>query len=740
MPYERHALTEKILKDAWDKAVDGTLLTIDPASQEQEIPGDFLAQVLQGEKMEKAPQRVMIAGAHITGGFDVKSSKLLCPLELTDCVFDKSPNLDQANARNITLKGCTFPGLRGWELKVEHDFSLEDSSSSNLVDLCGAQIGGQVDLKGVTLSAPGPEVLKLNGLVVQREMRWSGMTTHGQVTMIGARVSKQFICIGTTLVNAGGIALLAQGIKVGSSAYMKSGFSASGEVDISGAEITGRLDCRNGTFRSAGLEQGALRADGIHIENDLICENGFLAEGGVNLLGATIGGSLRCTGGRFINPGSLAIRAARAKISQDFECKRGFRAEGQVLLAGCKIGGSAKFQGGQFIHPTDSALDGTGMEVGQNVVLGKDYPGEQMPAEGFISEGEVKLVDAKIMQDLNCTGGRFSNSQRVALNAQGVTVRDVLLENDFCADGMLDLSGSQIGGKLLCSGGQFTGSRVSLRADGMTVQREAQLDDGFRAEGKVHIRRAQFGAGLSFDGAFLAAVGGSNSLTLRGSSIKGRLNLVTREKPPGAMDLRRVVVTELYDDKAVWPDRIKLHGLVYETLREDGPKIKDRLEWLKSNGKYEPQIYRQLAKVYQVTGDEDLARKVLIAEQDERRKSRPGFHGVLAWWGGWFLKATVGYGYNPFRVLMELAVLEVIGGIVFSILRNDIHPVSPHVVGDYQPWLYSLDLLLPVVNFRWSLWFYPTGAAVWWAAAFTATGWALATALVVGLGGVFKRK
>ncbi len=225
--------------------------------------------------MEKAPQRVMIAGAHITGGFDVKSSKLLCPLELTDCVFDKSPNLDQANARNITLKGCTFPGLRGWELKVEHDFSLEDSSSSNLVDLCGAQIGGQVDLKGVTLSAPGPEVLKLNGLVVQREMRWSGMTTHGQVTMIGARVSKQFICIGTTLVNAGGIALLAQGIKVGSSAYMKSGFSASGEVDISGAEITGRLDCRNGTFRSAGLEQGALRADGIHIENDLICENGF---------------------------------------------------------------------------------------------------------------------------------------------------------------------------------------------------------------------------------------------------------------------------------------------------------------------------------------------------------------------------------------------------------------------------------------------------------------------------------
>ncbi len=51
-----------------------------------------------------------------------------------------------------------------------------------------------------------------------------------------------------------------------------------------------------------------------------------------------------------------------------------------------------------------------------------------MPAEGFISEGEVKLVDAKIMQDLNCTGGRFSNSQRVALNAQGVTVRDVLLE------------------------------------------------------------------------------------------------------------------------------------------------------------------------------------------------------------------------------------------------------------------------------------------------------------------------
>lgn len=33
----------------------------------------------------------------------------------------------------------------------------------------------------------------------------------------------------------------------------------------------------------------------------------------------------------------------------------------------------------------------------------------------------------------------------------------------------------------------------------------------------------------------------------------------------------------------------------------------------------------------------------------------------------------------------------------------------------------------------------PTGAAIWWAAGFTLTGWLLAAILVAGLSGLFKR-
>ncbi|WP_328401046.1 hypothetical protein OHS70_25980 [Streptomyces sp. NBC_00390] len=740
MVYERAELTDPNMIALWDMAISGKRVAFDSTAQDRNIPGDLMAQILRGEGMDGSPRKVIVKGALIAGKLDLEAANLLCPLELTECDFESAPDISQAEAPNITLTRCTFPGLRAWELKTSHDFSLEGSSSSDLIDLSGAEIGGQLDLKDAKFPTSSPTVLKANGLKVHRDMRWSDLRTEGQISMIGAHITGQFICDGARLNNPGRIALLAQGIVVGAHAYFRSGFIAQGQVDLSGSTIEGRLDCRGGQFLRPGIDSGALRADRIHIGEDMICGDGFTANGGVNLTRASIQGSLRCTAGKFLNSGGKALRLEGIKIRQNLECKAGFKAEGQVLLAGSTIDGNLRCQGGHFIHPTGDALEATGMKVGQDAVLGKDNSGEQAPVEGFVAEGGVKLTDAIITENLDCTGGSFSKSQRTAINAQGITARDVLLREDFHADGMVDFSGAQINGEFVCTGGQFSGSRISFLGGGMTVRREAKFDAGFRADGKVHIRRASFHTGLSFDGAFLAATGGSKSLVLRGTVIKGRLNLATGEKPLGRMDLRRASVTELYDERAVWPNQIMLQGFCYEALREGGPGVEERLEWLRRNEKYVPQIYRQLAKVYQATGDEDLARRVLIVEQDVRRKSRPGFHGALARVGGWFLKATVGYGYNPFRVLAELAVLEVVGGTVFSLLRHDIKPISPHSDAEFQPWLYSLDLLLPVINFRWSIWFYPTGSAVWWAAAFTAMGWALATALVIGIGGAIKRR
>ncbi|GAA2271994.1 MULTISPECIES: hypothetical protein [Kitasatospora] len=107
---------------------------------------------------------------------------------------------------------------------------------------------------------------------------------------------------------------------------------------------------------------------------------------------------------------------------------------------------------------------------------------------------------------------------------------------------------------------------------------------------------------------------------------------------------------------------------------------------------------------------------------------------------GAFMRATVNYGFSPIRVLFALGLLEVAGGVLFSMLRDDIHltstAASAHQV--FQPWLYTLDLLLPVVNLHQRDLVVAHSAAMWCSTGFTIVGWALGTALVVGVGSALK--
>jgi hypothetical protein len=57
----------------------------------------------------------------------------------------------------------------------------------------------------------------------------------------------------------------------------------------------------------------------------------------------------------------------------------------------------------------------------------------------------------------------------------------------------------------------------------------------------------------------------------------------------------------------------------------------------------------------------------------------------------------------------------------------------------FSPFLYSLDLLLPVANLGQRNAFATQGVATWIAAACTVSGWLLGAILVAGLVDVFKR-
>lgn len=207
------------------------------------------------------------------------------------------------------------------------------------------------------------------------------------------------------------------------------------------------------------------------------------------------------------------------------------------------------------------------------------------------------------------------------------------------------------------------------------------------------------------------------------------------------LNLHRAQVGAWNDEKRTWPEQLRLEGFVYDSINAPDATVKNRVRsWLPRTG-YLPQPYEQLAGMYRREGNEQDARIVAIGKQRARRAHVRG-------WTNWpsrawsvLLRCTIGYGYRPMLALIWLAVLVILGSLIFAVGHPDLlrpaKPGSPEQPG-FNSFHYTVDLLLPVANFKQRDSFVAAGWVVWFSFGFTFAGWLLAAA-AAGLGGVFKR-
>ena len=88
-------------------------------------------------------------------------------------------------------------------------------------------------------------------------------------------------------------ALIAQHLICQGSRYLRHGFRAMGKVDLTGAKVTGQLDCSGGKFSA---EDVALDSSAITVGADVFLDGGFEAQGTINLIRADISENLDLTG------------------------------------------------------------------------------------------------------------------------------------------------------------------------------------------------------------------------------------------------------------------------------------------------------------------------------------------------------------------------------------------------------------------------------------------------------------
>jgi hypothetical protein len=300
----------------------------------------------------------------------------------------------------------------------------------------------------------------------------------------------------------------------------------------------------------------------------------------------------------------------------------------------------------------------------------------------------VRLRSARIGSQFQLAGASLSNPNDVALDAFRLSVgNDMFCTNGFTAEGQVDLSGTRIGGIL-----SFAGAKLDNPNDVALNFREGRA---------------------------------------------ASLDLSTQRCPQGIIDLTNAQVGGYQDEMATWPEVIRLRGFKYETLENGSISPRARMSWLARHPDgYAPGTHDNLATAYRRVGHVEAARRVMI-DKYWRRRRELRFPGK-AW--NWLLYLTVGYGYRTWLAGLWLAVLLVIGTEIFAgAYPSYMHPTSASAPA-FQPAVYTLDLLLPIVDLGQKKTWFPQGAALVWSWMLTGAGWALTTAVVAGMTNALRRE
>ncbi|MFI1722711.1 oxidoreductase [Streptomyces sp. NPDC020489] len=412
----------------------------------------------------------------------------------------------------------------------------------------------------------------------------------------------------------------------------------------------------------------------------------------------------------------------------------GARIIGALELGGAEIGHAMRFEGCWFEQGVGLA-DAATRTIS---VKGSRLPGLDLSTarvDGRLSlrrtvvDGRVELLNARVSGEVILTDAVLSHPGGWALLAGGLVTEGAMFCRRTTVHGGIRLLGAQLPGGLHMERARLHHPEgVALLADHAVI-RSLSLAEEFTAEGTVSLRDTQISDHVTFDGAVLRAA----DMALDCARMQaGGFVFTPAEPPSGVVDLEDARATALHDRADAWPRTLRLQGFTYGSLHENGEHqasgVDRRLAWIGRHPGYAAQPYEQLAAWYRQIGHDDDARRVLLAKQRHRRRT---LNPPAQLWG-YLLEATVGYGYRSWRAGVWLAALVLLGSTVFA--AHTPKATDPGQVPPFNPFVYTLDLLIPIGGLgQRTSWYWEGGTAAWLSYALIAAGWILTTAVLAGI-------
>jgi hypothetical protein len=508
-----------------------------------------------------------------------------------------------------------------------------------------------------------------------------------------------------------------------------------GDIDLENAEaarpllllkcrVRGGLigvNARLGLLVLSGSQVQDILCDGAHVSGRVFLRNGFTAKSEVRFPGAVIGGVLDCDGGVFKNAGGLALNCEGAHIAGNVYLRDGFTAEGQVGFVGARIGGTLDCRKGSFQNAGKAALNFERAKVSGGVLL----------RDGFNADGEVRFPGADIGGRLFCGEGSFKNPSGDALLCDRARIAEsVFLTDGFNAQGTVRFVGATVGGDVLCCGGKFETTQLAprVRETEPLAAADALVFSAARIQGALWLGPSAppFDRHVTING----------SLDLSGAEVKHFID------HPDSWPAPHLITTE----HGGVPCYINLDGFVYEQFANDAPTdAKTRQKWLmrqpadQLGENFRMQPFVRLTKTLRESGHMSEARDIdyfrqnyLLRRSWKRTNKRNPLRWIL-WAIQWtLLEKGLGYGCRPHRMVFTALFVFVFCGYIYSLAGKQglFAPTNSHVFMDaslkaacspamgrpswtsnacllakgapeytpFNPFVYSLDLMLPVVS------------------------------------------
>jgi len=488
--------------------------------------------------------------------------------------------------------------------------------------------------------------------------------------------------------------------------FLRNGASITGEVCFLGAKIDGNLTTNKSTLNN---ENGnALSCDGARIRGNVDLRNVHKITGQFCLTGTTIDGYIMASGSTLQNENGDALSCDRAWIGGNVDLRDDASITGRVNLVGATIGGYILVSGSTLRNRNFNTLSCDGARVAGNL----DISGETQIT------GTVRLLGARIEGDVDAANSTLTAEAGTALNAEHAMIDGrVFLSAGFTSQGTISLLGATIRRGLDLHSStieQSNGSALNLRD--IRVEGRLRLDsvrDGKTVPGRI-------------DG----------GIDLRGANVAYFADRLADTEPENASG-------------AIHLDQFRYERFVENSTLDVGP----RLRWLRFQPRqhlrkdFRPQPFEQLATVYREMGHENDRHRVLLERhkhelrrpreirflRDEKPCPIPWWFNPLLWLKWVFFEGLAGYGH---RVLPMFAIFFVLLGASVSAFwwasdAGHMVPADSRILAlneiakktevftascdapwthcnslildeypDFNAFVYSADVLLPIVGFE----------------------------------------